>query len=223
MNQQLAEETCAAITDCQDAGAIVLTGSDPAFCAGLDLRDLGVDQLGELAPFVHTAAVSEVPMVAAVNGAAVTGGFELALACDFIIASERAVFADTHLRVGVYPGPVAVDLPRRVGEAWAREILLTGNFVDAELAARIGIANRVVPHAELRSRTIEIASAIAEQDREMVRALRHDLDESVGTPLEAARRIHEEHAARGGYRSGSGVDLATHRDAVLERSRRQRT
>ena len=128
---------------------IVVTGADPAFCAGLDLRNLGTDQLSDLPQFNEVAADSAVPTIAAVNGPAVTGGFELALACDFIVASERAAFADTHLRVGVYPGPVLVDLPRRVGMAWAREISMTGNFVDAATALRIGIANHVVAHDDL--------------------------------------------------------------------------
>src|SRR4029079_7335407 len=123
------------------AAAIVLTGSDPAFCAGLDLRSLGIDNLAELPPFNHTASSSSVPVIAAVNGPAVTGGFELALACDFIVASERAALADTHLSVGVYPGPALIQLPRRVGMAWAREISLTGNFVDAATALRIGLVN----------------------------------------------------------------------------------
>lgn len=149
VNLPLATAICESVLACQDAGAIVLTGADPAFCAGLDLRSLGVESLGELPPFVATVAGSSVPVIAAVNGPAVTGGFELALAADFIVASERAAFADTHLRVGVYPGPVLVDLPRRAGPAWAREMSLTGNFVDAETALRIGIANHVVPHEEL--------------------------------------------------------------------------
>src|SRR5208282_2638879 len=139
MNAALARATCQAVEGCQDAGAIVLTGADPAFCAGLDLRDLGVDKLGDLPSFNAAVAASDVPVIAAVNGPAVTGGFELALACDFIVASERAVFADTHLRVGVYPGPVAVDLPRRIGMARAREMSLTGNFVAADTALRIGL------------------------------------------------------------------------------------
>src|SRR5439155_17784395 len=140
---------------------IVLTGADPAFCAGLDLRELGVDRLGDLPPFIAAATASEVPLVAAVNGPAVTGGLELALACDFIVASERARFADTHLRVGVYPGPVLVELPRRVGMAWAREMSLTGNFVDAGTALRIGLANHVVPHAELLGFAVGLARAVA--------------------------------------------------------------
>ena len=135
---ELATAICAAVTGCQDAAVIVITGADPAFCAGLNLRSLGTDQLADLPPFMATVAASAVPVIAAVNGPAVTGGFELALAADFIVASERAAFADTHLRVGVYPGPVLVDLPRRVGLAWAREMSLTGNFVDAATALRIG-------------------------------------------------------------------------------------
>jgi enoyl-CoA hydratase len=221
MNAALAAQTVAAIETCQDAGAIVITGADPAFCAGLDLRDLGVDSLADLPPFNATAAASSVPLVAAVNGPAVTGGFELALACDFIVASERARFADTHLRVGVYPGPVLVELPRRVGMAWAREMSLTGNFVDAELALRIGLVNHVVPHDQLLPYARTLAGAIAEQDRAMVQAMRRDWDATDRLPVAEAHRIHIEHAQRGAFRSRTGADIAAHRDAVIQRAHQQ--
>jgi enoyl-CoA hydratase len=223
MNVALAAATCDAVDSCQDASAIVITGADPAFCAGLDLRSLGVDSMADLPPFNATVAASRVPVIAAVNGPAVTGGFELALAADFIVASERAAFADTHLRVGVYPGPVLVDLPRRVGPAWAREMSLTGNFVDAETALRIGIANHVVPHDHLLPFALGLADAIAEQDAGMVATMRRDWDASNGTPIEQARRIHEEHARLGGFRAqAAAAGIAAHRDAVLDRSRTQR-
>ncbi|TML62636.1 MAG: enoyl-CoA hydratase [Actinobacteria bacterium] len=221
VNAAMARAIVDAVVACKDAGAIVLTGADPAFCAGLDLRDLGVDDMGELAPFVAAVDESEVPVVAAVNGPAVTGGFELALACDFIVASERAAFADTHVRVGVYPGPVAVDLPRRVGIAMAREMSLTGNFVDAATALRIGLANHVVPHEQVVDVAVELATAIAEQDREMVRLLRQDWTQTADAPLADARRIHMEFA-RHSPTTSSGAGIAQRRDAVLERSRVQR-
>lgn len=223
MNFALASATCEAIEACQDAGAIVITGVDPSFCAGLDLRDLGVGSIRDLPPFTATVAKSVVPVIAAVNGPAVTGGFELALAADFIVASDRASFADTHLRVGVYPGPVLVDLPRRVGGAWAREISLTGNFIDATTALRIGIANHVVAHDELIPFCLGLARAIAEADHSMVSAMRRDWDETVGTPVGEARRIHGDYIQRGKYReSATGGGIAAHRDTVLERSREQR-
>ena len=207
----------------QDARAIVLTGADPAFCAGLDLRSLGVESLGDLPPFVASVAESQVPVIAAVNGPAVTGGFEVALAADFIVASERAAFADTHLRVGVYPGPVMVDLPRRVGEAWAREMSLTGNFVDASTALRIGIANHVVPHEELLPLALELAGAIAEQNPAMVATMRRDWGASVCTPLAQARQIHLEHGRAAGFREGaSAAAIASRREAVIARSHAQR-
>ncbi len=221
MNVALAAAACDAVRASQDAAAIVITGADPAFCAGLDLRSLGTENMVDLPPFNQTVSESAVPTIAAVNGPAVTGGFELALACDFIVASERAAFADTHLRVGVYPGPVLVDLPRRVGMAWARQMSLTGNFVDAETAGRIGIANQVVPHDELVPLALELAHAIAEQDREMVARMRRDWDASMGVPIEEARRIHLEHS-RGGSLSTSQSDIAQYREAVLARSREQR-
>ena len=90
------------------------------------------------------------PVIGAVNGPAVTGGLELALGCDFLVASERARFGDTHARVGVTPGGgMSVYLPMAVGLRRAKEMSLTGNFVDAEEAQRIGLVNHVVPHDEL--------------------------------------------------------------------------
>ena len=222
MNAALAAATCDAVRDAQDAAVIVITGADPAFCAGLDLRDLGTADMAGLPPFNATVASSAVPTIAAVNGPAVTGGFELALGCDFIVASEQAAFADTHLRVGVYPGPVLVDLPRRVGMARAREMSLTGNFVDAETAGRIGIANHVVPHDELLPFALALAHAIAEQDREMVAAMRRDWDATGALPIAEAHRVHLEHGRAAGSRSFTGADLASHRDAVIERSKSQR-
>ncbi|MDB5447462.1 MAG: echA8 12, partial [Phenylobacterium sp.] len=138
INVELASAFRAAVAEAQDAGCIVVTGADPAFCAGLDLKNLGTAALSDLPSYSDALTASAAPLIAAVNGPAVTGGFEIALACDFIVASERAAFADTHVRVGVYPGPVLVDLPRRVGMAWAREMSMTGNFVDAATALRIG-------------------------------------------------------------------------------------
>jgi enoyl-CoA hydratase len=164
-----------------------------------------------------------VPVIAAVNGPAVTGGFELALMADFIVASERAAFADTHLRVGVYPGPVLVDLPRRVGPAWAREMSLTGNFVDAATALRIGIANHVVPHEELLPTALRLAASIAEADRGMVAAMREDWDATGGLPVREARRQHLEYARDAGYAGQATADgIAARREAVLGRSRSQR-
>ena len=221
MNVALAAQTVDAINRCQDAGAIVLTGRDPAFCAGLDLRDLGVDHLRDLPHFIDAAASSEVPIIAAVNGAAVTGGFELALACDFMIASERARFADTHLRVGVYPGPVAVDLPRRVGLAYAREMSLTGDFVDAAEALRIGLVNHVVAHEQLLDVAMDKARSIAEQPRAMVAMLRKDWTATDRLPLDDARRVHYEHAARGGFDAATGAGIAARREAVIARARDQ--
>ncbi|MGD9793533.1 MAG: enoyl-CoA hydratase [Acidimicrobiia bacterium] len=223
MNVELASATCDAINACQDARAIVLTGADPAFCAGLDLRSLGVTDLVALPPFNATAAASKVPMIAAVNGPAVTGGFELALACDFIIASERAAFADTHVRVGVYPGPVLVDLPRRVGMAWARQMSMTGDFVDAATALRIGLVNELVPHEALLPRALQLASSIADQDPKMIAAMREDWDQSMGLPIAQAHEVHWNNSIAGGFRDAASSDtLEANRAAVMERSKQQR-
>jgi enoyl-CoA hydratase len=222
INVEMAHAIVDAVAACQSARCIVITGTDPAFCAGLDLRNLGTDRLADLPPFIDAVARSAVPVIAAVNGAAVTGGFEIALACDFIVASERARFADTHVRVGVYPGPVLVDLPRRVGMAKAREMSMTGNFVDADTALRIGLANHVVRHEELMSFVLELARAIAEQDPAMIAAMRRDWDETGTLPIRTAHERHRAVAAALGF-AGAGTDTLKQNMAdVVARARAQR-
>jgi Enoyl-CoA hydratase/isomerase len=123
-----------------DVRVIVLTGADPAFCAGLDLTELGQPDspLGRVArgPVIPDLAS---PLIGAINGVAVTGGLELALACDFLVASERAGFADTHARVGIQPGwGLTVALPEAVGLRRAREMSATGNFYRRAHRAGLG-------------------------------------------------------------------------------------
>ncbi len=222
VNVDLAAALVDAMAAARDAHCIVLTGADPAFCAGLDLRNLGTDKLADLPPFIGAVAASTVPVIAAVNGPAVTGGFEVALACDFIVASQRAAFADTHLRVGVYPGPVLVDLPRRVGMAMAREMSMTGNFVDADTALRIGLANHVVPHDDLLPFALGLASAIAEQSPVMIATMRRDWDETGALPVHEAHRRHRATSLELGFAGVDSDTLRANMSAVVARAHRQR-
>lgn len=150
---------------------VILTGADPAFCAGLDLREVNdPDFFAQLtSPDSSTERIGRRPvpemrklLIGAVNGAAVTGGLELALACDLRIASERATFRDTHATVGVVPGwGLDRDLPEAVGVARARQMSATCAPVDAATALTWGLVNEVVPHDRLLPRAIEIASMAA--------------------------------------------------------------
>lgn len=134
---------------------VILTGAGRAFCAGLDLKELGSGEKIRVAssePRSLLEAMSEFqgPIIGAINGAAVTGGFELALACDLLIASANARFADTHARVGLMPGwGLSQKLPRMIGIHRAKEVSLTGNFVTARQADEWGLVNRVVAADDL--------------------------------------------------------------------------
>ncbi len=141
--------------------AIVLTGSDPAFCSGVDLKAAADGTVARPEDGLPLPAIST-PLIAAVNGAAVTGGLELVLACDFAIASERASFADTHARLGALPfWGLSVLLPDAVGVRRARQMSLTGATIDAPTASDWGLVNEIVPHEQLLPRALEIAQAIA--------------------------------------------------------------
>jgi enoyl-CoA hydratase len=159
-----------------DVRVLIVTGADPAFCAGLDLMELGSsgDNLGLPldAPFPWPWDAVGKPVIGAINGAAVTGGFELAVCCDILIASDRARFADTHARIGQVPGAgLTVNLPRLIGQARAREMSFTGNFISADTALAWGIVSRVVPHAELLPAARALAADIAGNDPEAVVAV----------------------------------------------------
>jgi enoyl-CoA hydratase len=218
-----------------DVAVGILTGADPAFCAGLDLKELAA---GTIRPLLQSEAEagagSEMfrrrpwpfrakPLIGAVNGPAITGGLELALNCDFLVASERARFADTHARVGVQPSwGMTVLLPEAIGIRRAREMSTTGNFVDAVTALDWGLVNHVVPHEELLRRAKELAADIAGNDQASVRRLLTTYQEgSMGTQVDAWRA--EAAAALDWLRAGraQGADIGARTQAIKERGRAQ--
>jgi enoyl-CoA hydratase len=182
-----------------DIRAVVLTGADPAFCAGVDLKQAAAEGEGYFARFRDGDCVRQVaevrkPIIGAINGAAFTGGLEIALGCDFLVASERAVFADTHVRVGVLPGGgLTARLPTLVGAGWARRMSMTGQVVDAAAAARIGLVTEVVGHEALLARALELAATIAEIPGQTMTALkgiyRAGADSQIGRALELEREL----------------------------------
>jgi len=147
--------------------AVVISGHDRAFVAGADIKSMRTRQLHDVlaAPasrFWMRLAEIEVPLVAAVSGAAFGGGCELALACDLVVASETAVFSQAEIKVGILPGGGGTQrLARYVGKHVAMEIVLTGRPVKAEEAQRLGFVNRVVPVAEWRGAAIALAEEVA--------------------------------------------------------------
>lgn len=137
------------LADDPETEVVILTGAGRAFTVGLDLKELGGEKSAteSISSQDLSRAVGSLkqPIIGAINGYAITGGFELALMCDFMIASTAARFADTHARVGVVPGwGLSQRLPRLIGANRAKELSLTGNYLDADTAYAWGLVNRVV-------------------------------------------------------------------------------
>jgi enoyl-CoA hydratase/carnithine racemase len=171
LNRDLIRALYTALTEAdadESVRAVVLTGADPAFCAGVDLKEAQREGLKYFQEFRSQSCIAAVakmrtPIIGAINGATFTGGLEMALGCDFLVASERAVFADTHVRVGILPaGGMTARLPQVVGLAMARRLSMTGEVVDAARAERIGLVTEVLPHGRLVDRALELAGGIAE-------------------------------------------------------------
>jgi enoyl-CoA hydratase len=151
---------------------VILTGVDPAFSAGVDMKEhlQGRHTTGRGARNPGSALRSmRKPVVCAVNGACVTGALEIALSCSFIVASEKASFADTHAKIGLHPRwGMSALLPRAVGARKALEMSLTGDFIGAAEALRLGLVSHVVEHGTLLEESMKLAGRIASADPVMV-------------------------------------------------------
>jgi enoyl-CoA hydratase len=216
-----------------DVDVIILTGADPAFSAGVDLKEAA----GELPPSAESRApgegpardpnglfrflpVVDTPIIGAINGVAVTGGLEVALQCSFLVASDRARFADTHARVGVMPGGgITVFMAESMGLRRALELSLTGNFLNAEEALRYGLVNHVVAHDELLPFARSLAGDIVSNDQTSVRRLhRHYRQLGGAASLEQAHLLE-------GYMAETWTpgmsQVAARRTEVIARGRSQ--
>jgi len=208
--------------------AIVLTGAGTrAFTAGLDLKELGSDTSNLGAANATGADENPVkaielcpqPVIGAINGVAITGGFEVALACDIRIASSNARFADTHARVGVMPGwGLSQKLSRLIGIGRAKELSLTGNFLDAETACAWGLVNRVVAPDDLLPAAQALARDIASADPAMVRAYKALIDDGYALPFGAAMALEQDRSSAANS-SVSADEVEARRIAVMERGR----
>lgn len=171
-------DACQEISNDSSMRAVIVTGAgERAFTAGLDLKELGAQGLGPATdqnPARNPCRALEsltIPVIGAINGVAITGGFELALACDIRIASTKARFADTHARVGIIPGwGLSQKLSRIIGLSRACELSFTGQFLDARTACDWGLVNHVYEADQLMPKARALAADMASIDPEFLKA-----------------------------------------------------
>lgn len=211
---------------------IILTGNGRAFTAGLDLKELGEKGMNtnaepataESNPDLQ-AAIREVgkPVIGAINGFAITGGFELALACDILIASTEAKFADTHVRMGVVPGwGLSQRLSQLIGVSRAKQLSFTGNYLDAETAERWGLVNVVLPPEELLPYCRKLATDITSVNQDTLREVHRLID--FGWEHTLSEGISEERSASRAENQGLAAEtLEENRLNVQARGRDQQS
>jgi enoyl-CoA hydratase len=224
-------ETVEALEADPDVHILILTGAgEKAFSAGLDLKELGsgggvaeaAGSGGAVKDPVRALAAFRGPIIGAINGVAITGGFELALACDVLIGTPNTRFADTHGRVGIMPGwGLSQKLSRLIGIARAKEMSLTGNFIDAAQACAWGLLNRVVPAAELLPVCRQLAADMATMDPDFQKAYKQLIDDGYDVAFREALALETERN-RAGNAAVSGADIEARRRAVMERGRTQK-
>lgn len=231
LSPQLLLDLCAAFRTLQaesDIRAVILTGAGSAFCAGLDLKAMADDEAGLGAYDIHgvhdiTAAMGafDRPIIVGVNGVAATGGFELALLGDIMLASSGARFADTHCRVGLAPGwGLSQKLARIIGPSRAREAHFTGNFISAQQAADWGLVSRVVAPEDLLEECRQLAMDIASCVPETVKVYKQMVNEGLQTDLAAGLAM-ERNVMTHVNRRVSGDAIAARRAGVQQRGRGQ--
>ncbi len=213
-----------------EIGVVILTGTGRAFTAGLDLKELGDQAFGAGATeaavadgdVIQAMARCAQPIIGAINGFAVTGGFEIALACDLLICSSAARFADTHARVGVMPGwGLSQKLSRTIGIYRAKELSLTGNYLSAEQAAAWGLVNRVVAPDELLPTCHALARDMLSCDPTLLRSYKRVIDEGYAATFGDGLKIENE-ASRAHARTLTAESIATRRAGVQARGREQK-
>ncbi|WP_205741731.1 enoyl-CoA hydratase-related protein [Halomonas sp. GDM18] len=197
LNRQLAEETLAVLRELDadpGIGAIVITGNPRAFAAGADIEEMAEKSFTDfymddfLSPWDEVRRISK-PIIAAVSGFALGGGCELALLCDFIIASEDAQFGQPEIKLGILPGIGGSQrLARSVGKAMTMDMVLTGRNIGAQEAKEIGLVARVVPKDELMQNALEAAHTIAGYNTPAVKMAKSAVNTAFETPLNEGLR-----------------------------------
>ena len=192
-----------------DVKVVVLTGAgDRAFCSGVDLASISnanteltpLQRKSQLHDEIHRVALAvealDKPLIASINGTAVGAGLDMALMCDLRVMSRSAKVAEGYVRVGLTPGDGgAFYLPRIVGTSKALELLLTGDFIDAEEALRIGLVNRLAAPGELQASTGALADQLAAAPPVTVRMIKRATYQSAGTDLRTALDLISSHFA----------------------------
>ena len=195
LSKELMSALAATFRDLQkkeDIACVILTGAGRGFCAGLDLKQLGEEglegfQLSGEYDMASAILGFDRPIIGAINGVAATGGFEVALWCDLLVASTSAKFIDTHARVGLVSGwGLSQRLQRIIGVNRARELHFTGNPLSAELADKWGLVNRVVAPEALMAECEALAADIASCDRTTLKRMKRVVSEGGNMPLGAA-------------------------------------
>jgi enoyl-CoA hydratase len=209
-----------------DTQVVILTGAGRAFTVGLDLKELGGEQaaVGAISSQDLSRAVTGLtqPIIGAINGYAITGGFEIALMCDFLIASPDAKFADTHARVGVVPGwGLSQRLPRLIGVNRAKELSLTGNYLDAETACAWGLVNRVVAAEELLSTCRKLAEDIVSTDPATRREIKRIMDAGWHSTLADGLAIENDASRAHSEQEVRPEKVAARRAGIQSRGRQQ--
>ncbi len=175
----------------KEVRVLIITGSGKAFAAGADINELlqrdaiKAFEATKLGTDLFTRIEElEIPVIAAINGYALGGGCELAMACDIRIASDKAKFGQPEINLAIIPGAGGTQrLPRLVGLGMAKRLVLTGEIIDAQTALRIGLVDEVVEHEKLMERAKEVAAKIVEKSPIAVKIAKKALNASMNMPL----------------------------------------
>ncbi|MGH0028615.1 MAG: enoyl-CoA hydratase [Myxococcota bacterium] len=213
------------LQDDADVRVVVLTGAGRAFSAGIDLVELGGESADDSGAGERSMIAAlhdfEGPIIGAINGHAITGGFELALACDVLVASTKAVFGDTHARVGIVPGwGLSQKLPRMIGISRAKEMAFTGNFIDAEQAERWGLVNRVVEPDALLPTCRQLALDMLSCDPPSLRTYKQMIDRGYEATFGEGLRLERE-MSRAHLKEVPAGAVEARRAGIQQRGRRQ--